>query len=195
MTSASSTISLDLSRYYQDRADTIVQLVQPLSLEQIWDRPYSYGNSIGHLFLHLTGNLNYYIGAEIAGTGYVRNRPLEFSDPVRHPREELLKNFTDALPWFGQLWLFSLKQTGLRRTRQEEWNTPATAFICFSPAQPIFHITPARSSICVSSSVLKMAVLLSPGFPHNRVPCAALEYTRREFAQSASFCLIAALSA
>src|SRR6185312_10817207 len=132
MTNASATIAGDLSRYYQERADTIVELVQPLSLNQIWTRPYTYGNSIGHLLLHLTGNLNYYVGAEIAGTGYVRNRPLEFSDPVRHPREELLENFTNAI--------------ALVRA------TLATAFICFSPAPPIFHITPDRLSICARHS-------------------------------------------
>src|SRR6185437_13434461 len=152
MTNASATIAGDLSRYYQERADTIVELVQPLSLNQIWTRPYPYGNSIGHLLLHLTGNLNYYVGAEIAGTGYVRNRPLEFSDPVRHPREELLKNFTDAIALVGQRWPASRKQTGLRRTRQKGWNTLATAFICFSPAPPIFHITPDRLSICARHS-------------------------------------------
>ena len=38
------------------------------------------GNSFGHLVLHITGNLNYYIGAQLAGTGYVRNRQREFSE-------------------------------------------------------------------------------------------------------------------
>jgi uncharacterized damage-inducible protein DinB len=94
-------IARDLSRYYQERADRIVELVQPLSREQVWRRPYPYGNSIGHLLLHLTGNLNYYIGTEIAGTGYVRNRPLEFSDAVQHPPEALLKDFAGAIAMVG----------------------------------------------------------------------------------------------
>ena len=118
MTNGSPTISHDLSRYYQERADAIVQLVQPLSLDQIWTRPYPYGNSIGHLRLHLAGNLNYYVGAEIAGTGYVRNRPLEFGDPVRHPREELLKNFTDAI---------AMVRATLARQRDADWSAPYTA--------------------------------------------------------------------
>ncbi|HJT52982.1 MAG TPA: DinB family protein [Candidatus Angelobacter sp.] len=118
MTNASATIAGDLSRYYQERADTIVDLVQPLSLHQIWTRPYPYGNSIGHLLLHLTGNLNYYVGAEIAGTGYLRNRPLEFSDPVRHPREEILKNFTDAI---------ALVRATLARQSEADWSAPYTA--------------------------------------------------------------------
>lgn len=97
MASPTTTLIHELSRYYQERGDKIAELVQPLSLDQIWTRPYPYGNSIGHLLLHLTGNLNYYIGAEIAGTGYVRNRPLEFSDTARHSRDVLLKDLATAI--------------------------------------------------------------------------------------------------
>lgn len=90
-------IGMSLSRYYQSRAEKIRALVGPLSDDQIWMRPYPYGNSIGHLLLHLTGNLSYYIGTEIANSGYVRNRPLEFTDQSRKAKEELLKNFEAAM--------------------------------------------------------------------------------------------------
>ena len=43
------------------------ELVEPLSSEQIWQPPFPYGNSIGNLIPHLTGNLNYYIGARVCG--------------------------------------------------------------------------------------------------------------------------------
>jgi hypothetical protein len=56
-----------------------------------------FGNSFGHLVLHLTGNLNYYIGAQIGGTGYVRNRPLEFADTTRQAKSEVLKKFDLAI--------------------------------------------------------------------------------------------------
>ncbi|RTY75427.1 DinB family protein [Flavobacterium sp. LS1R10] len=36
-------------------------------------------NSAGNLCLHIIGNLNTYIGAQYGKTGYIRNRPLEFS--------------------------------------------------------------------------------------------------------------------
>ena len=49
--------------------------------------PTRIGNSVGHLVLHLTGNLNHYIGAKIAGTGYVRDRPREFTDAAEPPAE------------------------------------------------------------------------------------------------------------
>jgi hypothetical protein len=47
--------------------------------------------------LHLTGNLNHYIGALIAGTGYVRHREHEFTDPERYPRAEVLAGFREAV--------------------------------------------------------------------------------------------------
>src|SRR6186713_3270448 len=45
----------------------------------LWVVDKSITNSSGNLCLHLVGNLNAYIGAEIGKTGYVRNRDLEFS--------------------------------------------------------------------------------------------------------------------
>lgn len=47
--------------------------------ETIWHIEKSIANSAGNLCLHLIGNLNAYIGAEIGKTGYIRNRDLEFS--------------------------------------------------------------------------------------------------------------------
>src|SRR4030042_6235989 len=35
-------------------------------------------NSGGSLALHLAGNLRHYVGAQLGGTGYVRNRDAEF---------------------------------------------------------------------------------------------------------------------
>lgn len=47
--------------------------------QSIWLIHKNIANSAGNLCLHLIGNLNTYIGAELGKTGYVRNRPLEFS--------------------------------------------------------------------------------------------------------------------
>ncbi|WP_433780556.1 DinB family protein [Flavobacterium anhuiense] len=47
--------------------------------KSIWVIDKNISNSAGNLCLHLIGNLNTYIGAEIGKTGYIRNRPLEFS--------------------------------------------------------------------------------------------------------------------
>src|SRR5216683_2921999 len=85
------------SDYFRMIQAQIHELTDPLSTDQLWQRPYPYGNSIGNLLLHLTGNLNYYIGAQIAGTGYVRHRDLEFSDAARPSKKEVLKKFDDAI--------------------------------------------------------------------------------------------------
>lgn len=46
---------------------------------QLWAIDKSISNSGGNLCLHLIGNINTYIGAQIGKTGYIRDRPLEFS--------------------------------------------------------------------------------------------------------------------
>src|SRR5262249_8554261 len=85
-----------LSDYFRMIQGEIHELIAPLSTEQLWQKPYSYGNSIGNLILHLTGNFNYYIGAQVAGIGYVRDRDLEFTDSGK-PKEALLRDFDAAI--------------------------------------------------------------------------------------------------
>ena len=80
MADLSGTISSDLAGYYEFVAAQAHKWVDPLTQDQFWRNPFSYGNSVGHLILHLTGNLNYYIGARVAGTGYIRNRDREFTE-------------------------------------------------------------------------------------------------------------------
>jgi uncharacterized damage-inducible protein DinB len=93
----SSLLSRSLATEYERVRQRVHTLVEPLSTEQLWRRPYPYGNSVGHLLLHLTGNLSYYIGAQIAGTGYVRDRPQEFADASHRPKDEVLREFDRAL--------------------------------------------------------------------------------------------------
>lgn len=83
-------------RYYTNLA-RIRELAAPLTEQQFWTRPFPYGNSFGHLVLHLTGNLNYYIGAQIASTGYVRNREYEFTDSNPPSKEDALKQLDAAV--------------------------------------------------------------------------------------------------
>jgi len=89
-------IAADLVARYEKLAGGVRDLAAPLSEQQFWSKPFAFGNSFGHLVLHLTGNLNYYIGAQIAQTGYVRDRPREFADSTPPPKEEVLGKFSDA---------------------------------------------------------------------------------------------------
>lgn len=63
--------------------------------ETFWAVPGGVTNSAGTLSLHLIGNLNHYIGAKLGGTGYVRNRPVEFSSRDV-PRSEILQKIDQA---------------------------------------------------------------------------------------------------
>ena len=91
------TIASSLAGRYTKLAGVVRELAAPLSEEQFWAKPFSFGNSFGHLVLHVTGNLNYYVGAQIAATGYVRDRPREFSETERPAKAEVLKKFDDAV--------------------------------------------------------------------------------------------------
>jgi len=97
MADLKATIASSLTARYKKLAGGVRELAAPLSDEQFWAKPFAFGNSFGHLVLHLTGNLNYYIGAQIAGTGYVRDRPLEFSEATRPAKAEVLKKFDQAI--------------------------------------------------------------------------------------------------
>lgn len=91
------TIVSGLAERYAALGRQVQELAAPLSNEQFWKKPFRYGNSFGHLVLHLTGNLNYYIGAAIGGTGYVRDREREFTEKDRPSKAEVLKRFEEAL--------------------------------------------------------------------------------------------------
>jgi len=97
MNDLNSTLSSTLTDRYTSNAARIRELAAPLTNSQFWQKPFPFGNSFGHLVLHLTGNLNYYIGTQIANTGYVRDRPKEFNDPNPPSKEEALKRFDDAV--------------------------------------------------------------------------------------------------
>jgi uncharacterized damage-inducible protein DinB len=87
----------ELIRYFRHLASRVDRAVHSLPKERVWVKPYTYGNSVGHLVLHLTGNLNHYVGAIMAHTGYVRDRPKEFTDPSAYAAEDVLKRFHEAI--------------------------------------------------------------------------------------------------
>jgi hypothetical protein len=97
MSDLHSSLPSALTARYTANAARIHELAAPLSDAQFWQRPFPYGNSFGHLALHLTGNLNYYIGAQIAHTGYIRDRPQEFNHPNPPTKDEALKLFDAAV--------------------------------------------------------------------------------------------------
>jgi uncharacterized damage-inducible protein DinB len=107
-----------LAAYYEYVAAELHKWVDPLTNEQFWRKPYPYGNSAGHLVLHLTGNLDYYIGARIAGTGYVRDRDREFTEKQPPHKDEALRAFDRAI---------AMVVATIRKQTADDWGKAYTA--------------------------------------------------------------------
>ncbi|MFL5241301.1 MAG: DinB family protein [Gemmataceae bacterium] len=83
--------------------DAVNQVAQPLTQDELWKKPLEQSNSIGHLILHLTGNLNYFVGAQLGKSGYVRDREREFSETNVPSKDTVLKNLCDAVATFRRV--------------------------------------------------------------------------------------------
>jgi uncharacterized damage-inducible protein DinB len=64
--------------------------------EKIWYTEKNISNSAGNLCLHLVGNLNTYIGAELGKSGYVRDREREFSQKGLE-KDELIRKVEETI--------------------------------------------------------------------------------------------------
>ncbi len=73
----------DLKRLYNEIAAYRTE-------DGLWRVAGAAPNAAGNLCLHLVGNLNTYIGAELGRSGYVRHREAEFASR-NIPRAELLR--------------------------------------------------------------------------------------------------------
>ena len=118
MSNLHSALSSVLSDRYTANAARVRELAAPLSNSQFWQKPFPFGNSFGHLVLHLTGNLNYYIGAQMAKTGYVRDRAREFNDPNPPSKEEALKGFDEAV---------AMVQKTIHSQSEDDWSREYSA--------------------------------------------------------------------
>ena len=118
MSELSESLGAALTGEYRKRAEEPHKWVDPLSEEHFWRNPFSHGNSVGHLVLHLTGNLSYYVGAQIAKTGYVRNRDLEFSEPRKLPKAEVLRKFDETI---------AMVIAAIENQSEADWTAPYTA--------------------------------------------------------------------
>jgi uncharacterized damage-inducible protein DinB len=118
MQEVNETVVAGLAGYYEFVAAQLHKWADPLSNEKFWRKPYPYGNSVGHLVLHVTGNLNYYIGARVAETGYVRDRDREFTDQQPPPKEEALRAFDRTI---------AMVVAAIRKQTAEDWGKSYTA--------------------------------------------------------------------
>jgi uncharacterized damage-inducible protein DinB len=83
--------------------DQVRELATPLSEQALWKKPVEPGNSVGHLILHLTGNLKHFIGAQLGQTGYVRDREREFTEANPPSKEKVLAGLDEAVATFRRV--------------------------------------------------------------------------------------------
>lgn len=118
MADVADTVASEFASHFENIAAKLRKWVDPVSNQQFWRNPYPYGNSIGHLVLHLTGNLSYYIGAQIAGSGYVRDRDREFTEAARANKDDVLRTFDRAI---------QLVVDTIRKQSRESWSSAYSA--------------------------------------------------------------------
>lgn len=85
----------------------------------LWLIKAEISNSAGNLCLHLIGNLNHYIGHQLGGIEYQRDRPLEFSDK-NIPRAVLIEKI-EATRAMLQVVLLNLSGETLVQNHTEEF--------------------------------------------------------------------------
>jgi len=65
--------------------------------EDIWKRPNTNSNSIGHLIVHLCGNITQYVIASLGGLEDNRERDKEFAEEKTHSKKQLLEKLKSTL--------------------------------------------------------------------------------------------------
>ncbi|MDQ8165840.1 MAG: DinB family protein [Gemmatimonadota bacterium] len=81
----------DYARFFGRELATVRdELLAYPDTSAIWALPPGLPNSAGTLALHIAGNLRWFIGAQLGGTGYVRDRDAEFSSRDLE-RDELIR--------------------------------------------------------------------------------------------------------
>ena len=73
-------LSKDLIKIFERDLNQLIKEIDLYKNEQnLWLLDKEIKNTAGNLCLHLIGNLNHFIGAQLGMTGYIRKRELEFS--------------------------------------------------------------------------------------------------------------------
>src|SRR5438105_1600983 len=83
--------------------DQVRAVAEPLTEKEFWTKPLEPSNSVGHLVLHLTGNLSFFVGAQLGKTGYVREREREFTETQPPSKAEALSRLDGAVATFRRV--------------------------------------------------------------------------------------------
>ena len=74
-------VARELAALFERDIYKVIEQVRAFPGEELlWETRPGVSNSAGNLVLHLIGNLREYIGRQLGGDAYTRQRPKEFSD-------------------------------------------------------------------------------------------------------------------
>lgn len=107
-----STPSSELAALFRRDLARLGRQLDALDDARLWQVLPGVTNSAGNLLLHLNGNLREYVGRQIGGVPYVRDRPREFA-AKDVPRAELTAALTE---------LASLIPGVIERVTEARWN-------------------------------------------------------------------------
>jgi len=85
-------------RVHEEGITRIEKVLSLLTEEEVWYRPNDEANSIGHLILHLCGNVTQWIGSGIGRQVDRRERDLEFGTTEHLNKELLIKKLHTLRP-------------------------------------------------------------------------------------------------
>ena len=89
-------MTTELAQLYARDLDKVITDLEAFSSEEdLWKISGDVKNSAGNLGLHIAGNLLHFIGAQIGGSDYVRNRPFEF-EGRNVPLQEIIDQINQA---------------------------------------------------------------------------------------------------
>lgn len=83
--------------HLRDNPERIGKCLAMLSDEQVWQRPNEASNSIGHLILHLCGNIRQYIHSSLGLQTDDRQRDAEFAHSGGLSKSQLLEAFEQTV--------------------------------------------------------------------------------------------------
>jgi uncharacterized damage-inducible protein DinB len=83
---------MNITNFFERDLDKLVEEINLFKNEKdIWKTKEGINNSAGNLTMHLLGNLNHFIGKNLANTDYIRKRDEEFT--IKNiPREKLISH-------------------------------------------------------------------------------------------------------
>ena len=89
-------LSLELSELFRRDLTRLIQEIEAFPDDAtLWKTLPGFTNPAGNLVLHLEGNLREYVGRQMGGVDFQRDRPLEFTE-VGGSRAELVRRIAEA---------------------------------------------------------------------------------------------------